>query len=281
MRGALLRVLADDEVSGCRHDAERRAQAARVLEPVLERDRAGHGRPRGRAPGSGRARGTARVLAAERARGALDVLVLGLGLEEAGDRLRRERARIVRAPVAEDAARGGSAGGRRRPAPAPRGGPGAPARRRRARRRRGASARRCRPRRSERSADDRLRPLGGEAQRDDAAHRVADDRRRQHLLVLGDGRDVGRQVGEALDGRGAARFRRGPEDRGRARGGARPAAAPAAVKLNAAPPSPWTSTSGGPVPADPVARAQAADLRNVRLKPPKERCRGHPAYRIL
>jgi hypothetical protein len=46
-------------------------------------------------------------------------------------------------------------------------------------------------------------------------------------------------------------------------------------------PEPVQEEKRRPGPAEPVPRADALDLRNVRLKPSKERCPSHPEARIL
>ena len=183
----------------------------------------------------------------ERARRALDVLVLRLGLEEAGDDLRRERARVLGAPVAEDAGAqvraagddvarpGDQAAG---PKLADQVEPDAGA----ARQRDDAG------RRDQRQRDDRLRPLGGEVQR--RRRRPSSSRRRP----------------PAAAPRARPRRRRGPPRSPRlstAGSGAVPpwpgrsgtstrcrsaSSGASAVKLYAAPPRPWTRTSGAPSP---------------------------------
>ena len=195
---------------------------ARVLEPVLERDQPVAGAPDDERRAADPVEVRARIVAAERSGRALDVLVLGLRLEEPGHGLRRERARLLGAPEAEDAGTEVRPARDRRHAPWPTSRPG----------RRVPDDVEPDPRapgqrddpggRDQRERRDRLRPLRREAKGDDAAQRVADDGRRAASPRARRPPATWRgQVAQALAPRAAARCRRGPEGPGSARGGRR------------------------------------------------------------
>ena len=213
-------------------------------------------------------------------RRAFDVRVLRLRREEADHGFRRESPRVIRAPVAEDRQRAGSAawpGGSRRRRHLPRRSQS----RDRGEPELGAPGRGHDPGgRDEDERRDGLGPLDGEAERDRPAHRVPEHRRRRHVLVLGDRGDVRGEVGQALE----LRQRLGPAVAGKV---GNENAVPrrqersevGEVPRGAA--EPVDEDERRPVTADPVARPEPGDLLDLPLKPPKERCRGHPGNRIL
>ncbi len=218
---------------------------------------------------SGRGSSCSSALAAR-----FDVRVLRLGLEEADHRLRREEPWVVCAPVAEDRQ------AQVRPPGQQKTEAGDPPRRTHRRDGRQPDLRTPGRRddpggRDEDERGDRLGPLDGEPERDGTAHGVPDEGRRRHVLVLGDGPDVEREAGQALElGQWL-----GPAVAGQV--GNQHTATPGKERgeVGEVPRRPTQAVHEDerrPRPADPVARPEPCDLLDLPLEPPKERCRGHP-----
>ena len=241
--------LADREMAAVGDHAQRRAQPARVLHAVGERHPVVVGPPEAEARAARRGRGR-RADRRRRAPGpAVSVSVCcGRPCEERLRHLGIEPDRIGDAPPAEGerAARAATArhgrGAGRRAARADDADAASPSPRRSASTRRSPPPRRgrCRVTASGRRTAARSATS--------AAERVADPRRRAGRPRARPPRAPRRRTGRASRRRQAARSRRGRAAPGRSRAARAASAGATSRQFVAAPPRPWTSTSGGPSP---------------------------------